>query len=303
VKQRGRESFFEISVPWHVRFALNSPCAKNRGRGLFRKAQTHQSLTVSVLESWHSAVVLGDGIVVRTIPSLGAVALDGGIMRAVLIAVTVVFSASFASAGTSSVVIAVGYNPSAPTVRMQVPADFVAMPIHVQNDSKDAVKRADEIEKALRSIADTLHQYPDITLKQGVVSLSAREQSALKSFSSYDSSTGSSAQLYLLGALKQDTNVFAVTKRLYQAVSSIPLGEGTKFTLGNTTLGLNEPEKYRAQILESISKSIAESKKSLGLSGSVDVEGLENPVSVMQLNEAELALFINYRLSIQTKTP
>jgi hypothetical protein len=224
-------------------------------------------------------------------------------MRAVLIAVAVVFSASLASAGTSSVVIAVGYNPSAPTVRMQVPADFVAMPIQVQNDSKDPVKRADEIEKAVRSITDKLHQYPDMTLKQGVISLSALEQSALKSFSSYDSSVGSSAQLYLLGALKQETNVFAVTKRLYQALSSIPLGDGTKMTLGNTTLGLNEPEKYRAQILESISKSIAEAKKSLGLSGSVRVEGLENPVSVMQLNEAEVALFINYRFSIQTKTP
>jgi hypothetical protein len=224
-------------------------------------------------------------------------------MRVIIMAVAVVLSASLASAATSSVVIAVGYNPSAPTVRIHVPADFVAMPINVQNDSKDAVKRADEIEKALRSIADKLHQSPDITLKQGVVSLSPREQSALKSFSSYDSSSGSSAQLYLLGALKQDTNVFAVTKRLYQVVSSIPLGEGTKFTLGNTTLGMNEPEKYRAQILESISKSIAESKKSLGLSGSVEVDGLENPVSVMQLNEAEVALFINYRLSIQTKTP
>lgn len=224
-------------------------------------------------------------------------------MRVIIMAVAVVLSASLASAATSSVVIAVGYNPSAPTVRIHVPADFVAMPINVQNDSKDAVKRADEIEKALRSIADKLHQSPDITLKQGVVSLSPREQSVLKSFSSYDSSSGSSAQLYLLGALKQDTNVFAVTKRLYQVVSSIPLGEGTKFTLGNTTLGMNEPEKYRAQILESISKSIAESKKSLGLSGSVEVDGLENSVSVMQLNEAEVALFINYRLSIQTKTP
>jgi hypothetical protein len=224
-------------------------------------------------------------------------------MRVVLIVMAVVFSASLASAGTSSVVIAVGYNPSAPAVRLQVPADFVAMPVQVHNDSKDPAKRADEIEKALRSISDKLHQYPDMTLKQGVVSLSAREQSALKSFSSYDSSIGSSAQLYVLGALKQDSNVFAVTRRIIQAVSSIPLGDGSKVTLGNTTLGLNEPEKYRGHILEAVSKSIAESKKSLGFSGSVEVDGLENPVSVMQLNEAEVALFINYSLSIQTKTP
>ena len=133
-------------------------------------------------------------------------------MGAVIIGVLLILLASFAYAGSSSVVIAVGYNPTAPTVRMQVPADFVAMPIQIQNDSKDPVKRADEIEKALRSITDKLHQHPDLMVKQGVVSLSPRKQSALKSFSGYDSSSGSSAQLYLLGALKQDTNVFAVTK-------------------------------------------------------------------------------------------
>lgn len=66
---------------------------------------------------------------------------------------------------------------------------------------------------------------------------------------------------------------------------------------------ISDHDKYRAQILESISKSIAESKKSLSLSGSVEVDGLENPVSVMQLNEAEVALLINYRLRIQTKIP
>lgn len=74
-------------------------------------------------------------------------------------------------------------------------------------------------------------------------------------------------------------------------------------TLGNTTLGLNDPDKYRTQILESIAKSIAETKKPLGISGSVEVDGLENPVSVMQLNETEVALFINYKLGIQAKTP
>ena len=206
-------------------------------------------------------------------------------------------------AGTSSVVIAVGYNASAPSVRMQVPADFVAMPIQIHNDSKDPAKRSDEIEKALRSLTDKLHQLPDLSVKQGVVSLSPREQSTLKAFSSYESSGGSSAQLYVLGAMKHDANVFAVTKRLYQVINAIPLGDGTKVTLGNTMLGLNDPEKYRDQILGSIAKSITETKKALGTSGVVELDGLENQVSVMQLDERDVALFINYRLRIQTKTP
>jgi len=206
-------------------------------------------------------------------------------------------------AGASSVVIAGVNNAFAPSVRLQVPADFVAIPIQIQNDSKDPAKRADEIEKALRSLTDRLQQHPDLAVKQGIVSLSPREHSTLKAFSSYESHTGSSAQLYVLGAMKQDTSVFAVAKRLYQAINGIPLGDGTKVTLGNTTLGLNDPEKYRDQILKAIANSISETKKAMGMSGGVEVEGLENAVSVMQLDERDVSVFINYSLRIQTKAP
>ena len=219
-------------------------------------------------------------------------------MRLALFAIVLALS-QFAYAGSSSVVIAVGYNPHAPTVRLQLPADYVAVPITIQNDSKDPIKRADEIEKTYRSITEKLKQYPDLAVKPGIVSLSPREQSALKSYSGYDG--GSSAQLYVLGVLKQETNVFAVTKRIYQAVNGISLSDGTKVTLGNTALGLNEPEKYRSQLLKLISKSIGETKKFLGVAGSVELEGLENPVAVMQLNEREVVLFINYNFKIQTK--
>lgn len=224
-------------------------------------------------------------------------------MRAHIFIVALMLLPVVSHAGTSSVVIAVGYNASAPSVRMQVPADFVAMPIQIHNDSKDPAKRSDEIEKTLRLLTEKLHQLPDLSVKQGVVSLSPREQSSLKAFSSYESSGGSSAQLYVLGAMKHDTNVFAVTTRLYQVINAIPLGDGTKVTLGNTMLGLNDPEKYRDQILRSIAKSITETKKALGASGAVELDGLENQVSVMQLDERDVALFINYRLRIQTKTP
>lgn len=219
-------------------------------------------------------------------------------MRLALLAVILALS-QFAYAGSSSVVIAVGYSPQAPAVRLEMPADYVAVSITIQNDAKDPIKRADEIEKALNSIKEKLKQYPDLTVKPGVVSLSAQEQSTLKSYSGYGG--GSSAQLYVLGTLKQETNVFSVTKRIYQTVNSISFSDGTKVTLGNTALGLNEPEKYRSQLLKLISKSITDTKKSLGMAGSVDIDGLENPVSVMQMNEREVVLFINYSFKIQTK--
>lgn len=219
-------------------------------------------------------------------------------MRKLMLVASLVFS-QHVYAGSSSVVIAVGYSPYTPTVRVQIAADYVAIPINIQNDSKDPLKRSDEIEKALSLVTERVKQHPELAVRQGVVSLSATEQSSLKSYSGYDS--GSSAQLYVLGTLKPEANVFAVTKRIYQAISTVQLTDGTKVTYGKTALGLNDPEKYRNQILGLLSKSINETKKSLGLAGSVEVSGLENPVAVMQINESEVVLFINYRLRIETK--
>ena len=199
---------------------------------------------------------------------------------------------------SSAIVIAVAYSPQGPAARMSVQADYVAIPINIQNDSKDPIRRSDEIEKALRALTERLAPHRDLKAKPGIISLSPREQS--KSFGSSDS-YGGSAQLYILGSLKQDANIFAVTKRIYQIVAAIPLADGTKVTLGNTALGLDEPEQYRSQLLGLIAKSVADAKKSLGSVGVVDVEGLENPVTVMQLNDREVVLFINYRLRIQTR--
>ena len=96
-----------------------------------------------------------------------------------------------------SVFIAVGYSPHQPAARMKVPADYVAVPLNIQNDSRDPAKRADEIEKTLRALAEKLAPHPDLKIMPGVVSLSPRELSKLSS----DSQAGS-AQLYVLKPVK-----------------------------------------------------------------------------------------------------
>jgi hypothetical protein len=180
-------------------------------------------------------------------------------------------------------------------------ADYVAIPLNIQNDSKDPIKRTDEIEKALRLITEKVKQQPDLKVRPGVVSLSPQEKSGLSKFSGYDSYGASSGHLYILGTLQQEGSVFNITKHIYQVVNGIQFTDGTKVTLGNTTLGLDDPEKYRSQLLSLISKSIDVTKKSLNINGTIEVAGLESAVIVMQLNEREVVVFLNYRLQVQTE--
>ncbi len=106
-----------------------------------------------------------------------------------LLFVGLLLVAQLAYAGSPSVVIAIGYSPYTPAVRVQVPADYVAIPINIQNDSKDPLKRSEEIEKALRAVTERIRQHTDLAVKQGIISLSPTEQGG-KSYSSYDSYGG-----------------------------------------------------------------------------------------------------------------
>lgn len=216
----------------------------------------------------------------------------------VLLVALAVFLPQPVSAGGPSVAIAVGFSPNVPAVKLQMRADYVAVPLTIQGDARDPTKRIDQIENGLRAISDRIKQHADLAVRFGVVSLSPREQS--KSFSS-ESYGGSSAQLYVLGFLKSDATVFALTKRIHQVVTAVPVTEGAKVVLGTTTLGMDDPERFRAQLLGLIAKSAAEARKALGAGGPVEIEGLENPVGVMQVGENDVVLFINYRTRIQMK--
>jgi hypothetical protein len=161
-------------------------------------------------------------------------------MRAIVIALAILLPPS-ALADGSSVVIAVGYNPSVPSVRMQLRAEYVAVPVSIQSDAREAPKRIDQIENALRAVSDRVKPHADLAVRFGVVSLSPRDQS--KSFGSYESYSAS-AQLYVLGLLKADTTVFAMTKRIHQVMTGMPVTDGTKVVVGNATLALSDPSGF-----------------------------------------------------------
>jgi len=211
---------------------------------------------------------------------------EGGKMRALLLVIAI-FVPQLVLASESSVVIAVGYASSVPPVRVQTRADYLAVPVSVQSDTKDPLKRIDQIENALRCLADRVKQQGDLAIRPGSVSLSPRDTT--KSFISYEPSPAPPVQLYLLASLKPETSVFALTKRIHQLV------------VGNTTLGVNDPEKFRPQLLGLIAKSVADTRKILGANGSTELDGLENPIAVMVVNETDVMLFINFRVKIQMR--
>jgi hypothetical protein len=208
----------------------------------------------------------------------------------------VIFALLLPQAAASEIIIAKGRGFIPVAIRIDKKADHVAVPLTIDADIDKPAERLDPINAAIGTIRTALSADPDLEVEIGVVWLSARE---ISKYSFASSSAGSSSvALYALGALSGGSDVFLQTKKIYRAVNGIELPRDVSVRLGNTTLGIRDPETYRRQLLKMIRDQIAGTKQALGASGEVTVRGLEGPVLVTQKNDADVSLYLNYRIDI-----
>lgn len=176
---------------------------------------------------------------------------------------------------------------------IDVDAEYVAMSITLSSKASDPADRAKRIKELQSSIKTAVSNNQDIEFKQGRITLSSKKKSS--SFLS-KSSSFSSVNFYLLGKLGEGTDIFDVTQKLHKFIAAIEVPEETSISLGNTTLAMLSPNKYREELLIKVKAEIESTKKIFGPDYKVSVSGLEKPVSVMQKNDRQVTLYIGYRL-------
>lgn len=197
-------------------------------------------------------------------------------------------------AGFSAVVIAYGSGDVPVNSSIDVEAEYVAMSVSLSSDAKYASERAKLIERLQDSIRSAASKSENTEYRQGVISLSPKEKSSFSISNSYGRNTGS--KFYLLSKLGNDKDIYLATQDIYKFIHRIKRPEDTSLNLGNTSLAISEPSKYRNQLLEKIKSEIKAAKEVLGPSYKVSISGLENPVIVRQKNDSIVTLFIDYQV-------
>lgn len=214
-------------------------------------------------------------------------------MRVIFALVFSIFAIN-ANAGFTAVVIAYGSGDVPVNSSIDVEAEYVAISVSISSDEKYPAERAKLINKLQSAIKSETSKTDDIDYQQGVVSLSPREKSSFSFSKSYGRSSGSS--FYLLSKLSKGKDVFAATQDIYKLIESVKKPDDTSISLGNTTLAISSPDKYRTELLRKIKSEVESTKKEIGTSFKVTITGLENPVIVRQKNDKQVTLFIDYRL-------
>jgi hypothetical protein len=203
--------------------------------------------------------------------------------------IVVWFVSNCSHAGSNSFVVAMSRNSSPASVKIEVAADYVVVPVSILSEDKDPLLNVENMQATKTKLAELASKNTTIRIRYGVQSMSV----------SYGSSTApSTADIYLVAPLTKGNDVFQATRDIIAFLRSIPKSEQVRLRLGTTSLGLDDPEQYRGRLLPLIAKDVEHTRSAIGNSKSYEVSGLESPVLVMQQDEKNVVVFLPFRLMV-----
>lgn len=198
-------------------------------------------------------------------------------------------------AGSDSFVVALSKGPTPVSVVLDVPADYVAVPIVISSNEKDPLRNHESIQAFSQRLKDSAAKSPTIKLRQGALSLSIAVEDG--SFSKSASLTSSSS-MYLVAPLQNDRDIFLISQDIAAFVQSMEKPEQIRVRFGMTSLGIEAPERFRPRLLALMSKDLEQTRSAIGNPKSFEISGLENPVAVMLRDDRNLTIYIPYRLKL-----
>jgi hypothetical protein len=99
--------------------------------------------------------------------------------------------------------------------------------------------------------------------------------------------------------LNNKNDIYSASEYIKNVCDNIKVPLKSKINVGVSTLGIANPEQYRKNILEKIHKYVSLLKSTMQTSKKVSITGLEKPITVKQIDNRYVELFINYTMTIE----
>jgi hypothetical protein len=212
------------------------------------------------------------------------------------VAVLIVLASANVLADSEALVVALNREATIVSASLTVAADYVVLPISISSDEKDPIRNLDAVAAARARLTEVIGKQTTIKLRNGVVALrsSDTEDSFSYSKSGYPSANAYFYLVYPLGKRSQ----FQAVREMVGLLRSVSKPDDARIRLGTATLGLDDPERYRPELLALIAKDIERTKIALKGARSFEVRGLEQRVTVMVYDETNVYVYLPYTLSI-----
>lgn len=193
---------------------------------------------------------------------------------------------------------------SLPFVVVTRRADHVYTSITIENDTRDAKQRLEELRQSLRAVLVAVQQEPRITL-------SVETDSVLKPFTedlidSYITNGSrpdtSRARILVKTAIAEDDTFESTTGRIEAFIKRIPrIGRSDTLNDADWEIAVVGPQQYHATVIAKIAANAKDTAAQFGPDYGVTVEGLYRPLQWYRAGQLDLALYIPYTMVVQPK--
>lgn len=193
----------------------------------------------------------------------------------------------------------------APAVSVVVRADFVLFAVSLETGTKSADAREQELAKTFKTLTDRAAKAEGMSIEVGQPGRSAAiETAAAKEIIQVDGDR-SSIDTVLKVMVKDKETFDAIRARAEKFVSDTPMTGRAEAVIGdNQFLGLSDPMKQRAVLLDAIAKDTAAMQTTFRAGGQANVtytvSGLEQRVLTRPVGPLDLEIYIPYTIQIRT---
>jgi hypothetical protein len=182
-------------------------------------------------------------------------------------------------------------------VKYMMRADHIGRTITITSNERDLAAKLINIQEAKRYLIGEIDRRGQAVVHEGSASLQHSE-GFLKSSSGREPQ----AQVHiLLPIVREADNIYSGGGELIELMAGIELPGKAKFTSSAIRLAVENPERMRGTLLELISKDIKFTRDRIKSRGKIVLSGLEGPVRVSQLDDINVELFIEYKMSMEVQ--
>ena len=206
-----------------------------------------------------------------------------------IVGVILIFMSALANAGSVSIWVAEGKGIPPVQSYIEIEPQYLSISLTLKADTKSAMERHQLIRKLESVIVSSAASHAEIDVVYGEVSLSRREPSGFKSYG-----RGSESNIYLLTPINNGSQVYEATEKLYKFVRSLEIPEDTELDYGATKLAIEKPEEHIKRLKSKIANEIKSTKEIFGLTLKVNITGLSSPVSLVEIKDRKLAVYLPY---------
>jgi uncharacterized protein YggE len=185
-----------------------------------------------------------------------------------------------------------------PVVGLRRQADFVARPVSISSDARDAATRTREIHTMLAAAIDRAAA-AGVELVSGSFELQPVTRANYQSLPFTGAGRVDTSQVNLLVKTRLAGSTAAAGERLDGFVKALPRsGRGAIDSIGGLALTIVDPDQYRDAIVKLVADEARAQAAAFGPDYALQISGIDAQVAWSQVGSGEVFLYLPYRYTI-----